>query len=1018
MQKKSLFRTFTVMALLFVSFVANAQETLIKGNVISATDNEAVIGLTVREKGTRNATVTDMDGNFSIKVSNADATLEFSYIGFVTQSLRASNGMKVIMRENTQALEELVVVGYQTQRKADLTGAVAVMDMKSPSSESDPNVLNSMQGKLAGVNIITDASPGGGSTAIRVRGMSTVNNNDPLYIIDGVATSENLNSVNAADIESIQVLKDASSASIYGSRAANGVIIITTKHGKGNKLNVNINYSASLQTVAKTYKMLNATQWGEVYWAANKNAGIKPSHPFYGSGDVPQLVQYLDANGTVKSANTDWQKEVYSPAWTQNLTASVSNSSEKGTVLFSGNYINQDGLMDYTYYRRFTARLNSTYNISKYVSVGENMMLAKWFNRGYTTSDDRGIPYTAMRQHPAIPVYDNKGNFTSPMVLAGSDINNPINELYNGRDNDNHSWRIFGNAYLEIYPVKGLTLKSNIGIEHVQYLNKILSRKILSSDMNSVTSNYGEGDTYTWTNTANYILNLNRNNNFTFLAGTEAIKYSYEGLSAFRNNYAFEDEDYMQIDAGEGAQTNGGNKQEWALFSLFGKIDYNYAERYLLSATLRNDATSRLNKDNNSGVFPALSGAWRLSEEKFFHKTKYVTNAKIRIGWGQNGNSAINNNYASYTTYAYDTGNDAYDINGTNTDVNAGVKVVSSGNKKLKWETTTQTNLGIDLGLFNDAVNFTFDYYWKKTKNMLTIPPVLSVEGENAAMYMNTGDMDNHGWEINMSYNSSKYGDFSWNGSLNLSSYRNKVVKLNDFVSSIGGDYRLIEGQPMGVYYGYVCDGIFQNSEEVSNWANQQGKGVGRLKFRDIDGSGTVDENDRTVIGDPNPDLSLGLNLSFTYKNLTLSTFFSGDFGFDIYNTTKKQLDFMSYGGSSTNRGVEILNAWTETNTNASIPMVSVVDNNNEARMSTFYIEDGSYLKMKYIKLQYQLPNSMIRKLNAQSLCVYAQMENIFTITGYDGLDPEVPLAAYGARLDVGPYPRARTFTLGVNLSF
>lgn len=1018
MQKKSLFRMFTIMALLFVSFVANAQGTLIKGNVISATDNEAVIGLTVREKGTRNATVTDMDGNFSIKVSNTDATLEFSYIGFVSQSLRASNGMKVIMRENTQALEELVVVGYQTQRKADLTGAVSVMDMKSPVSESDPNMLNSMQGKLAGVNIVTDAAPGGGSTAIRVRGMSTVNSNDPLYIIDGVATTENLNSINSADIESIQVLKDASSASIYGSRAANGVIIITTKRGKGNKMNVNVNYSASLQTVAKTYDMLNATQWGEVYWAANKNAGIKPSHPFYGSGDTPQLVQYLDANGTVKSANTDWQKEVYSPAWTHNLSASVSNSSDKGSVLFSANYINQDGLMDYTYYRRFTGRVNSTYNISKYVSVGENLMIAKWFNRGYTTSDDRGIPYTAMRQHPAIPVYDSNGNFTSPMTLASSDINNPVNELYNGRDNDNHSWRIFGNAYVEIYPVKGLTLKSNIGIEHVQYLNKTLTRKILSSDMNSLNRSYGEGDTYTWTNTANYLWDLNKNNHFTFLAGTEAIKYSFDGMAAFRNNYAFEDVDYMQLDAGEGTQTNSGNKQEWALFSLFGKIDYNYADRYLLSATLRRDATSRLDTDNNSGVFPALSGAWRISEEKFFPKTKYVTNAKIRVGWGQNGNSAISNNYASYTTYAYDTGNGAYDINGTSTDVQAGIKVVSSGNKKLKWETTTQTNLGIDLGLFNNAVGLTFDYYWKKTKDMLTVPPVLAVAGENAAMYMNTGDMDNHGWELNMSYNSPNYGDFSWSSSLNLSSYRNKVVKLNDFVSSIGGDYRLIAGQPMGVYYGYVCDGIFQNADEVSNSAIQQGKGVGRLKYRDIDGNGTIDENDRTVIGDPNPDMSLGLNLSFTYKNFTLSTFFSGDFGFDIYNTTKKQLDFMSYGGSSTNRGAEILNAWTATNTSATIPMVSVVDNNNETRMSTYFIEDGSYLKMKYIKLQYQLPKSLITKLHAQNLSIYGQVENIFTITGYDGLDPEVPMAAYGARLDVGPYPRARTFSLGVNLNF
>ena len=367
---KQLKRYLLSLVLIFASTMMYAQ-TEITGTVVDAT-GEPIIGATVMEKGTSNGTITDFDGNFKLKVE-AGKILVFSYIGFEKQEIAAAPGMQVTMKDNAAELTEVVVTGYQTQRKADLTGAVAVMDMKSAKSESDPNMLNSMQGKLPGVNIVTDAAPGGGGASIRVRGMSTVNGVAPLFVIDGVATTENLNSLNAADIESIQVLKDASSASIYGSRAANGVIIITTKKGKGDKVTVNVNYTASLNTIAKQYKVLNAQQWGEAYWAANLNAGLTPSHPFYGSGATPQLAANLDAAGKVKSADTDWQDEVFSSAWTNNVSASVSNSTAKGSYMLSGNYINQNGLMNNTFYRRYTARVNTTYNISKVFSVGENL---------------------------------------------------------------------------------------------------------------------------------------------------------------------------------------------------------------------------------------------------------------------------------------------------------------------------------------------------------------------------------------------------------------------------------------------------------------------------------------------------------------------------------------------------------------------------------------------------------------------------------------------------------------------
>ena len=997
--------------------IAYAQ-TEITGTVVDET-GETVIGATVVEKGTSNGTVTDFDGNFVIKV-NPGATLVVSYIGYEKMEVIAENGMTITLKDNAVELKELVVTGYQVQRKADLTGAVAVMDLKGPISESDPNMLNSMQGKLSGVDIVTDAAPGGGSSTIRVRGMSTVNACDPLYVIDGVATNENLNSLNANDIESIQVLKDASSASIYGSRAANGVIIITTKKGKEGRMAINVNYNAALQTVVRTFDVLNAAQWGQAYWQAAKNDGIAPTaaQALYGNGATPQLVSSV--NG-IATADTDWQKAVYSSAWTHNLSASISNASEKGSYLFSGNYINQNGLMDRTFYKRLSARVNSTYNFNQYIRVGENLMIAKWDNRGADVNGDRGIPYSAMRQHPAVPIYSADGVFADPVAMLGSDIDNPVQTLYNARDNQNSSWRIFGNAYVDIMPIKGLTLKSNIGIEHVQFLNKTLTRNVRPSDISdnrAVSRGYGQGDTWTWTNTANYLLDINGVHHFTFLAGTEAIKYVFEDLSATRKDYAFEDVDYMQIGAGSGTMTNGGGKQEWALFSLFGKIDYNYADRYLFSATLRRDQTSRLSSKHNSGIFPAFSAAWRISEEAFWPKNHTIDNVKLRAAGGQNGNSAISNNYAAYSTYVYDIGNGAYDLNGTGTSTVSGIKVLTTGNPDLKWETTTQTNIGIDAYLFNNTVSLSADYYWKDTKDMITIPPVLSVAGENAAKYVNTGEMKNHGFELNLGYHSPMYGDFSWDASYNFSYYRNKLAKYNDKVSVVGGDFRLIEGQPMGVYYGYVADGIFQNADQVSNHAIQEGKGVGRLIYRDINGDGIVNDNDRCIIGDPNPDFAMGLNLGLYWKNWSLSTFFSGEFGYDIYNGTRKQIEFMTYGNLYTNRGVDVLNAWTPENTGASIPALTTVDDNNETRMSTYFVEDGSYFKCKYIKLGYRFDQSWLQTLGLNAMNVYGQIENVFTLTKYSGLDPEVPLGVYGARIDNGPYPRARTFSMGINLTF
>lgn len=1025
MRNKRFLVSFLLLMLLSVGYTY-AQVTA-TGVVVDAATGEPIIGASVLEEGTSNGTITDFDGNFSLSVGK-DAMVVISYVGYKPQQLFPKANMKVSLAEDSEVLEEVVVTGYTTQRKADLTGAVSVVDMSKPTSEGNANMLNSLQGRLAGVQVTTDAAPGGGGSSIRIRGISTVNGSDPLYVIDGVATTENLNSLNPGDIESIQVLKDASSASIYGSRAANGVIIITTKKGKKDRLSVNLNYSASVQTIANRYEMLNAEQWGAMYGRAALNAGLVPSHPFYsydaeGNATMRETVSYTDGEGkpaTLTLKNTDWQDAVYHSAWTHNVNANVASSTEKANVYFSANYMNQNGMVRQTYYERLTARLNSDFKIGKWVKVGENLMVARWKNNGCDVQNDRGIPSLTLMQHPALPVMTAEDNYVSPLQVLNSDYANPAQQLYLGRDNNSESWRIFGNAYIEVNPwVTGLTIKSNIGIEHIQFLSDTYNRRHEPSDVNSFSRGYGQGDTWTWTNTIAYANVFNKVHHFDAIAGVEAIGYRFKDVGGTRKNYAFEDFNYMILNSGADAQTNYGGTSAWGLFSFFAKADYNFADRYLLSATVRRDATSRLYYKNNSGWFPSFSAAWRFTAEPFFPEQKWMTDGKVRVGWGTNGNAAISNLYSAYSTYVYDIGNSSYDLNGTNTSTVTGIKVASTGNPNLKWETTMQTNVGIDLGFFNNSLTTSLDWYLKDTKDMLTVPPVLSVAGENASKFMNTGNMRNWGIEWQLEYRSPNYNGFSWSASYNLSHYRNTVVKLNDNVHSIGGDVRLIEGQPMGVYYGYVVDGIFQNKQEVAEHAIQQGAAPGRLRYRDLNGDGRITDADQCIIGDPNPSVMMGLNLDFKYKGLTVAFFFNSELGFDIINHMKNLTDFAWNGlASANNRGVNILNAWTPENPNTTIPAVSLSNNNNENRMSTYFVEDGSYFKLKYIKVGYDLPEKALKPWHCQGLNIFAQLENVFTVTKYSGLDPELPLGGYGARVDAGAYPRARSFTLGVNLAF
>lgn len=1012
-------RTFLYALFLLIAVIgAHAQDISVQGTVVSAVDDEPLIGASVISDATKNGVATDIDGKFKLTVPQG-STLTVSYMGYVPATVAAAPSLTIRLDENQEMLDEVVVVGYQTVRKADLTGAVSVMNMKEPLSENSGNIMNSMAGKLPGVNVVPDAAPGG-TGSIRVRGMSTANSsNDPLYIIDGVPT-DNINCINPSDIETMQVLKDAASASIYGSRAANGVVVITTKQGKGDRMTVSINYAASAQTIAKRYDMLNAEQWGQAYWRAFSYTypGLTPNQPLYGSGSTPQLLPVVAGNANFPTTDTDWQDQVYRTAWTNNLTATISNSTEKSSMLLSLNYINQNGNINETFYERYSARLNSRYDFNKYITVGENLVVAHWTNRGVGVAGDRGIPALAMSLHPAFPVRGLDGEWMNPKTLVNSDFANPVQLISNARDNEYSSWRILGNAYLEVKPIEGLSIKTNIGIEHSQYLNNELNRRVNVSDVNSVVGSYGQGDTWTWTNTANYNKTFGEKHHLTAMLGTEAISYTFRDITAGRQNFKFEDSDFMQIGAGSTISSAGGGKTQWAVFSIFAKADYNYDDRYLASFTIRRDENSRFAKGNRAGVFPAFSLAWRPTREGFFPHNEILNDLKIRYSWGQNGNANIPELYPAYSSYRVNSGNGAYDFAGTGNGTTSGITIAKTGNPNLKWETTYQNNIGVDLQFLGGALNLSADYFIKKTKDMLTNPPALNVAGEEATMWMNTGDMKNTGWEISLGYNSPQYGDFSWSGSLNVSQYKNKLVRLNSRQNFVGGTFRLIPGQPMGVYYGYVCDGIFQDEMQVADHATQTGAAPGRLIYRDLNHDGVIDSKDRCIIGDPNPDLSLGLNLNFKYRDFSLDMFFAGDFGFDIYNGMKGNLLSMNHGDLWLNRSRDILNAWTPDNRNTGIPALALADDNDESRPSTYFVQDGSFLKMKYLKLSYSVPQKLIKKIKATNITVYGQVENLFTITGYDGLDPELLPGEYGARFDNGAYPRPRTFTLGLNIQF
>ncbi len=1015
-----------------------AQQTTPVSGKVTDTDGNPLPGVSVIVKGTTTGAVTDISGNYEFDLPANATTLTFSFIGMDSQKvvINGQSTINVVMTEETTQLNEIVAIGYNTMQKKDLTGAVSVVEVDEISNTPVAGVDQMIQGHMAGVNVVADNNPGGG-VAVRVRGFSTIRNNDPLYIVDGIPVESGINLVNPSDIESLQILKDASSASIYGSRAANGVVIITTKKGKKGESKITFDAYAGVQSATKLLKPLNAQQYGDLLWQAHFNDGKTPSNDVYGTGSTAVIPDFLDEAQRVPTDDVNWIDAITQNALVHSYNLGISKGSENSRHSFSLGYFDQDGIVKYTGFKRVSARFNSDYRFFDRLTIGENFSLSHSWSTQAGVNSALGSVVLSAYQFPSIaPIKDLDGNYAGAFL---NDTGNPLASLYYSRDDKRKRLKLFGNAYAELDIVKGLKVKTNFGIDYNDYYLRnynpayIETGALSPNSTSTLTTTNSKKFTWVWTNTASYAQDFDEHHISAF-AGMEAIETNYEAFSAYREGFAYDDDNFRYLDAGDsGTMENSGSGSKSSLASYFAKVDYTYDDRYLFNFTFRRDGSSKLG-NNKWGNFPALSLGWRLSEEEFFN-SDLISNFKLRFGWGQNGNQDVPE-YATIESYASNSYNSNYAIDGSQGSVYTGYTQTRNGNYDLKWETTTQTNIGLDFGILDNQFNITADYFIKKTEDMLierTFP--LIIGGTNQTVWDNVGSMKNKGFELVIDYHSKQKGDFSWNANLNLSHVTNKLTSLPEDVSyitlpsstlhSINFDQevaRSVVGEPIASFYVYECLGIFQNQDEIDAHGVQPDAQPGDLKFKDVSGDGELDGEDRTFVGNPHPDLTFGLNLGFNYKNFDLQAFFNASIGNDIYDLTRYKGDF--FNQSAYNKFESTTNAWSEDNTDTSIPRLSLDDPNNNVRPSSYFVSDGSYLRMKNLTLGYNF-TKLAQKINGEKLRIYIQAQNLFTITGYDGMDPEVGLQSYSSstrNLDIGVdrglYPTARTFMVGVNFGF
>lgn len=1030
--------------LLVTAIFAHAQNVTVHGTVVSGTDNDPLIGATVYCDATKTGAATDFDGTFTLTVPDG-AILKFSYVGYEPEERKAEDDMQVVLRESDDMLDEVVVIGYQSVKKADLTGAVSVVSTEALETTPDPDPMRALQGKVPGMTITGNGSPSG-TGSVRIRGIGSFNaSQDPLFIIDGVPTTATLNSLNMNDIESMQVLKDAASASIYGSRAANGVIIITTKSGKksqGKKVDVSFsaNWTAQFYSPQSKMKLLDTPGYATAMAQAAMNDGLDPVAYASGYGLDLQAADgypisvydrannryvdyrvnglydgYINAKRTMLMSDTDWLGEISRTGFAQNYDVALSTASERGTAFFSLGYKQNDGILKYTNFENISGRMNTSFNICPIVSVGENFTLT------YTKQVDCQPLENALKMPSTVPVFETDGTTYGGPVGSMADRQNPLRELAFNKDNSLNVWRLFGNAYIDVKPVKGLLLRSNFGLDYdaafIHSYNYTFHSDIVNNDMNSTTLSQANDSKWTWTNTANYNFKIREDHDFTVLAGMELFRQSRIDFSAYNEDYDIETPDYMYPDASSGVERSTGNRSAYALVSFFAKADYNWRDLLLASFTIRRDGSSRFGSNNRYGTFPAATLGYRVSE----HIDKpWLNDLKVRLSWGKTGNQAISNT-ARYALYVADYGNDrvtstAYDLLLQQSGIfPSGYIATQTANPDLKWETTIQYNAGVDYSLFDSRLYGTVDAYIKDVKDMLIIPAYLGSMGEGGASWLNGPSLRNWGMEFLIGWRDELACGLGYKASLNMDFFRNKVTYLP---STTTGSYahttteNLVQsGQPYGSIVGYVCEGIFQDQAEVDGHGQDNAR-VGGLKYADLTHDGRITADDQTWIFNPVPDLSFGLNLELTYKNFDLSMFWQGVLGQDVYNNQKFQNDFWSVTDAGSNKGERVLDAWLPVvNTSSTIPMLTTNNTGDEGRTSSYFVENGSYAKLRTLQLGYSLPAGLLSKLRMSRARVYVSGQNLLTIKSKSltCTDPENPNWAY---------PLPTSVSLGVQIDF
>ena len=1020
---------------------AMAQNTMEVSGTVKDEQGLEVIGASVMEEGATNGVITDINGQFKIKVKEG-AKLKISYVGYNTIVVKAQPHMTITMEVASNLIDELVVTGYTTQRKADLTGSVSIVSTKDLKTSPDADPMRALQGRVPGMTITTNGSPIGTGT-VRIRGVGSINSSqDPLFVIDGVPTTTSLNSLNTNDIESMQVLKDAASASIYGSRAANGVIIITTKQGKkGGKMKVDFstNLTASFYTSQSLMKLCNSAEYATAMAQAALNDGIDPVTYAANYGlnlnsqtgtpitvwnpATEQYVNYtvngrydgfINSSKTMRYSDTDWLDEISRTGFSQNYDLSLSNATDKYSALFSLGYKKNEGILKYTSFENISARMNTSYNINKIVKVGEN------FTVTWSRQVDSAPMENALKMAPVVPVYEIDGETFGGPVGSMSDRQNPLREMYQNKDNHLDYWRLFGNAYVELKPIEGLVLRSSFGIDYytsfIQSMNHTFHSDIVNNNIASVTLSNKNDLNWTWSNTATYNFTLADKHNFSVLLGAELSKQNSIDWSGYSEGFGFEDPDYMWPNAATGTARVSGAMVGYRLASFFGKVDYNYDDLVLASFTIRRDGSSRFGKENRWGTFPAATLGFRAS--KLIDKN-WLDDWKIRLSWGKTGNQAIDNN-AQFGIYVVDYGLDritstAYDLylQGSGT-FPSGYRATQLPNPNLKWEAATQYNIGTDFSLFHSQLYGSIDWYIKDVDDMLISPAFIGTKGEGGATWMNGPSLRNWGMEFMLGYRKTLSCGLGLDISANADFFRNRVTSLP---ASATGSYAhtskqtLVQSkQPYGSIVGYVVDGLFQTQEEVDA-SGQANARVGGLKYADLNGDNVITADDQDWIYNPVPAFSYGINIGLTYKDFDLSMFWQGVCDKDVYNNQKFQTDFWAVTDAGSNKGSRLLDAWNTNNTDSNIPRLSTTNTADEGRASSYFVENGSYLKLRTLQLGYTVPSSILSKLKMTSARVYLSGQNLLTIksSSLTCPDPENP---------DWNYPLSTSISFGLQLSF